>query len=142
MSNHRPVYKHLASLLSALSNCEKANLAEMATRHESAIRDLVKNFMPSGSGIDCGTKLVLEKSNSERLVFAFSFHHMNDCGMYDGWTEHKAIVTPSLAFGYNLKITGRDRNQIKEYFAEVFDFALNTQVYMDSEGKWHEAKQG
>jgi hypothetical protein len=50
---------------------------------------------------------------------------MNEQGSYDGWTEHTVIVTPSLAMGYRLRITGRDRNGIKEYMHDVFNAALN-----------------
>lgn len=135
----KPVYQHISTLLNAIANCQArqdTNSVNWGNRHESTIESLVKNFMPSGSGVDCGTKLLFDESNSERLVFAFSFHHMNECGYYDGWTEHKAIVTPSLQFGYNLKITGRDRNGIKEYLHETFAFALDRETEMDTNGNW------
>ena len=84
--------------------------------------------LPSGSGWDCGTKLDYEKSNPDKLVFYGSYHHMNENGMYDGWTEHTIIVTPSLAFGFDVKITGRDRNDIKDYLGEMFQHALSEPV--------------
>ncbi len=122
-----PLFRHLSSKLNAAENCRKSGNGPWQIRHESSIWQLVKDFMPSGSGIDTGTKLA-DESTSEKLVFTFGYHHMNEGGMYDGWTEHKAIVTPSLQFGYTLKITGRDRNQIKEYLHEVFDSALTLQL--------------
>lgn len=79
---------------------------------------------PSGSGIDAGTKLD-DSSTKDKLVFAFGYHHMDEHGYYDGWTEHTAVVKPSMCFGYDLRITGRDRNGIKEYLASVFDHWLN-----------------
>ncbi len=121
-----PLFRHLSSKLNAAENCRKVGNAWQA-RHEFVISQLVEDFMPSGSGIDTGTKLA-DESTSEKLVFTFGFHHMNENGMYDGWTEHKAIVTPSLQFGYSLKITGRDRNGIKEYLHEVFHSALSLQL--------------
>lgn len=136
----KPVYQHISTLLNAMANCaarSDSNSVNWGNRHESTIEALVKEAMPSGSGIDCGTKLLLDESTSERLVFAFSFHHMNEGGYYDGWTEHKAIVTPSLQFTYNLKITGRDRNGIKEYLHETFAFALDRCAEMDADGKWN-----
>jgi hypothetical protein len=84
--------------------------------------------MPSGSGVDIGTKLDLGESTSDKLVFSASFHHMDEHGGYDGWTDHKIIVTPSLQFGFNLKITGRDRNQIKDYLSDIFHTALTSHV--------------
>lgn len=59
---------------------------------------------------------------------------MNENGMYDGWTEHKAIIKPSLVFGLDLKITGRDRNGIKEYLHDTFMQALTDEVRHDENG--------
>jgi hypothetical protein len=39
-------------------------------------------------------------------------------------TEHKVIATPSFQGGFNLRITGRNRNDIKEYIAEEFYYLL------------------
>ena len=124
----KPLYQRLASLVGARLNCiAKGNDAYLAT-HTERIEALVKEHMPSGSGIDSGTKLDLDESTSEKLVFTFGFHHMNDAGVYDGWTDHKAIVTASLQFGFSLRITGRDRNGIKDYLHETFGVSLETQV--------------
>ena len=74
---------------------------------------------PSGSGIDCGTKLD-SASSPEKLIFFIEFHHMNEVGYYDGWTQHKLIITPSLVFYYDMKITGPNRNGIKEYLYDIY----------------------
>jgi hypothetical protein len=126
----RPLYQHFASALNALSNCIASKNTDWQSRHESALESLAKEFMPSGSGIDCGTKLDIDASlrDPSRLVFTFSFHHMDESGGYDGWTEHKLIVRPSLVFGIDLKITGRDRNGIKEYLHDVFSSALDQDI--------------
>jgi len=84
---------------------------------------LEREYLPSGSGIDNGCKVIVEESNPNRIVIQVDFHHMVD-GMYDGWTCHKAIITPSLQFGYDIRITGRDRRGIKDYLAEVISNAL------------------
>lgn len=132
----KPLYQELAALLQAQANCLKANNSEWLDKHGDSIRQLVYGFMPSGSGIDCGTNLD-DTSKPNRLVFTTSFHHMNDGGMYDGWTEHTVIVTPDLASGYDLRITGRDRNDIKEYLAEVYGYALQQEVWQTFDGQWH-----
>ena len=124
----RPLYRELASLVCARQNCAKSGNSEWHDRHTERIEELVRNHMPSGSGIDSGTHLDLDKSSEDRLVFRFGYHHMNDCGIYDGWTEHKAIVIPSLQFGFHLNITGRDRNDIKDYLHDVFSAALSEEV--------------
>ena len=48
---------------------------------------------------------------------------MSETGFYDGWTEHKVIVTPSFA-GIDLRITGRNRNDIKDHIHDCFSSIL------------------
>ena len=123
-----PLYRRLASLLGSADRCDAAGNTEWATRHRDTIRDLVKQHMPSGSGFDNGTALDEDASSPDKLVFTTSFHHMDADGVYGGWTEHKVTVTPSLAFGFDLRVSGRDRNGIKDYIAETFGHALDTEV--------------
>jgi hypothetical protein len=91
-------------------------------RHEEHVNWLIKQFMPSGCGCDSGTKLL--ECNEKRMVFQCDYHHMNDGGYYDGWTEHTVIVKPSWD-GVDIRITGRNRNDIKEHLHEMFHCALN-----------------
>lgn len=124
----RPLYQALASKLQAVANCEESGNDEWRIRHSEAIESLVKNHLPSGGGFDAGTMLDLFASKPERLVFITSFHHMDEHGFYVGWSDHTVIVTPSLANGINLRVTGRDRRDIKEYIGDSFYEALKTQV--------------
>lgn len=124
----KPLYSKIASTLAARENCIKTCKWDWEQLHRNRIEELVKNEMPSGSGIDCGTKLDLDASTPNKLVFTLSYHHMNADGYYDGWTEHKVIVTPSLAFGIDVRITGRDRNDIKEYLSETYHHALTQEI--------------
>jgi hypothetical protein len=131
-----PIYVHVARKLNAIERCKASNNNEWTERHTDSLQALVKQFAPSGSGIDSGTTLDLDTSKEDKLVFQADYHHMNDGGYYDGWTEHTVVVTPSLAFGFTLKVTGRDRNEIKDYLAEVFQHFLTMEVYEDTDG-WH-----
>jgi hypothetical protein len=121
-------YQRIAHLLAAIANCERSGNTEWQARHGSTLDDLIKNTAPSGSGVDCGTKLDFDYSNENKLVFTFSYHHMDENGMYCGWTDHSAIVTASLLSGYNLRITGRDKNQIKEYLVDVYSTWLDAET--------------
>ena len=121
----QPLYAILASLIQARLNCIQSNNQEWLAKHTANILELVKDHMPSGSGIDHGTTIDLEASTPDKIILHTGFHHMNENGMYDGWTTHTLTVTPSLQFGFNLKIAGRDRNQIKEYLHEVYSLALD-----------------
>jgi hypothetical protein len=83
----------------------------------------LSELLPHGSGIDGENKVDLEKSHAEKLVIHTEYHHMKESGFYDGWTEHTVTVTPSFS-GINLRISGQNRNDIKDYLSETFDYAL------------------
>lgn len=123
-----PLYRRLAQLLVAIDNCQRNGNDEWLRRHTDAMRALVREHMPSGSGFDNGTKLDPARSSGEKLVFETSFHHMNESGSYDGWTHHEVFVTPSLGFEFKLRVTGRNRNEIKDLIAESFHVALSREV--------------
>lgn len=117
--------QRIASMLMAIENCEKSNNLEWRDKHEENLEKLVKDHLPSGSGFDNGTILDRDKSTPEKLVFSTSFHHTDEGGMYDGWTEHTVTVRSSLVFGYTINVSGKNRNDIKEYIAESFHISLS-----------------
>lgn len=124
----KPLYAVIARLAQSRLNCiDSANVA-WKHKHMDTAEALVKQHMPSGSGIDSGTQLDWSKSTGNRLTFTLGFHHMHEHGFYDGWTYHNCIVTPSLADAFTLRITGRDRNQVKDYLYDVYDQALRALV--------------
>lgn len=114
----RTILQALASTLQASANCEKHGNAEWFAKHNETI-NAIMDEAPSGSGIDTGTELDLDATNENKIVFTCGFHHMDENGCYDGWTEHKVIITPTFA-GFDVRVTGRDRNQIKDYLADEF----------------------
>lgn len=118
------LFEHLAGTTQAWHYCKEHD-NPFADTHEEMINYLVDTCMPSGSGIDNGVAMDIEKSNETKLVFTFGYHHMNENGYYDGWTEHKLIVTASLVGGFNMSITGKNRNDIKDYLYQTFDMSLN-----------------
>lgn len=122
------VITELAVLIDARNRSIERNNTEWITKHEDRIHEIEKNYLPHGSGIDSGCTIDLDRSTGEKIIINTSFHHMNDAGMYDGWTDHKVIVTPSLIHGIDIHITGRDRNMIKDYLYQVFDMDLNTEM--------------
>lgn len=117
-------YKTIAGCLSAMTRCN----AEWQGRHADTIETICKDYLPGGSGFDAGTKLDMDASKPDKLVFLTSFHHMDEAGGYDGWTEHRVTVRPSLIHDFVLTISGRDRNDIKDYIAECFSVALRVDV--------------
>lgn len=104
-------------------NAEASDNAEWAEKWAERVVDIMEGA-PSGSGFDSGTQLGdAHKQSDRRLTFATSFHHMNEAG-YNGWTDH--LVTAEMTFnGLDVKVSGRNRNDIKDYIAELFCFWLS-----------------
>jgi len=114
----------IANLIQARQNCLASNSGNWFQLHTDRLRQIERDLLPRGSGIDAGTTIDLDRSTADRVVFCTSFHHMTEHGFYDGWTEHTIIVRPSFIGGLSMRITGRDRNSIKEYLSQAFDHDL------------------
>jgi hypothetical protein len=123
----RYLYSELANIIDAYKACIKMGNDEWTNKHGDRMDDLVHKYMPHGSGFDSGTRFSTAESHAEKLVFRTAFHHMNDVGYYDGWTEHVITVTPSFQ-GFNLRISGRNQNDIKDYIHEQFYWALKQEI--------------
>ena len=121
------IIQELATQIQARANCAQSGNVEWYGRWTRAIAHIEKNYLPSGSGIDRGTRVDFDKSTADRIVLVFEFHHMNENGMYDGWTEHTATITPGFN-GIHIAIGGRNRNGIKDYLHGVLSHALHAPV--------------
>lgn len=130
-----PLYRALAQLMRSVRNCQESDEIMRDSDgnawedvHVIKACDLAEAYLPSGSGFDSGSLIDEIKSRPDRLVLQTAFHHMTEHGMYDGWTEHEVIVTPSLEDQFNLRVTGKNRNNIKSYIHEIFGHALRDEV--------------
>jgi hypothetical protein len=122
MKQRMTVAALIAQALEAHKNCVVSNNTEWADRHEECIHTLVETHLPRGNGFG-DTKFVPERSTPTRLRFAIAYHHMNEDGYYDGWSDHVVDVRPQFA-GLDIRVSGRNRNDIKEYIHEAFFDAL------------------
>ena len=118
----KTLVQELASAIQARKNCEESNNTVWNGKWAERIRELSKQ-LPHGSGIDGDCYVDQDASHADKLVIQTAFHHMDENGFYDGWTQHTVIVTPSFN-GINIRITGQNRNDIKDYLYETFDYAL------------------
>jgi len=56
-------------------------------------------------------------------------------GAYSGWSEH--VITATATFtGLDIRVSGRDRNGIKEYIAEEFSGCLASIPELDMTQRW------
>lgn len=118
-----PMIKKIASVVDAYRRCIETGNSQWVDRHLTTL-EYLNEFLPHGSGFDGVTKIDVDKSTGEKIVIFTEFHHMNDGGYYDGWTDHEVIATPSLIHDVLLRVTGRDRNHIKDYIHDTFYTAL------------------
>ena len=109
----------LAGTLQAYHNCIASGKEDWEIKHKERIEAMFE-ALPHGSGIDSGVKFDWARSNGNKLVFSFGFHHMDDQGYYDGWTNHVLTVTPEFQSGYKMRISGPNRRQIKDYLFNLF----------------------
>lgn len=123
--NNKTLIQIIASTIQAQENCKLHNNNDWFWKHGETLKRIQDRLLPSGSGIDNGTQYDIVECNSEKIVFLTAYHHMNENGFYDGWTEHKIIVRPSFD-DINIRITGRDRNAIKDYLHDVFYHVLTS----------------
>jgi hypothetical protein len=124
----------IANLIVAYKNSVASGNAEWRDRHMNAIEEIAREKLPSGSGIDGGTKIDVKASNvgtvhkgPEKIVLTAGYHHMDENGFYSGWTNHTITVSPSFD-GLDIKISGPNKNDVKEYLGEVYYEALTQTV--------------
>lgn len=128
------VYQRIAQLMDQRLYCLGQDNMEKYNKysdHEEEIEKICKEHMPSGSGFDCGTKFNFDKSNTERLVFDIGYHHMDEHGFYDGWSELTVKIYPSFYNHFYMKITGsrrKDRSINKDFFWDTMYYHLTQKI--------------
>lgn len=123
-------YRLLAGAIGARKRCDLQvpRNVEWFDRHSNLIHLIEREILPRGSGVDAGTTVDLDRSTEEKIVLHTAFHHMDEGGSYDGWTEHTITIRPSLVHGIGITIGGRDRNGIKEYLGDLFHDVLTSTI--------------
>jgi hypothetical protein len=125
MPKQLPRYMAIARCVDHIQQVKNdPRFAEALEAAEERLERLIDSA-PSGSGFDRGTNLEIADQKAGQLRFTTEFHHLDDNGTYDGWAEHVVTVKPSLAWGFELRVSGRNRDNIKEYIAERFDSWLS-----------------
>lgn len=130
----RLMYVELAHVLGTLRSLRDKASSEhdekMLTMWEEWLSRLV-SMLPSGSGIDNGTSVNEASSHVGKIVLETAYHHMDEYGGYDGWTNHTITITPTFGSIY-VRMSGPNRNQIKDYLFDTYHEALN----MDVSAEW------
>jgi hypothetical protein len=121
----RLLYRELATLVQARKTCaESATHQDWFQKHSETIKRLVSNHLAQ-------YRIDLNESHADKLVFYGNESQFTEDGVEDGYTSHTVIVKPSLTFGFTLRITGHDRNDVKEHIAQLFNAQLREDVTYD-----------
>lgn len=125
------LYQAISQSFQGMITSDKFKNPEWYGKHYINLKKLCQ-MLPHGAGIDSTTPEELcgfdeGMSRSDKLVINCSFHHMNEDGYYDGWTDHRIIVTPSFN-GINIDVKGKNRNDIKGYLYDVYYTVLTEEI--------------
>jgi hypothetical protein len=123
----KKLYEELANILQARRHCAKTldTHREWFERWSDRIEHIDKHVLPSGSGFDSDSHVDIDACTDSRIVINTSFHHMDEHGGYCGWSEHVVTITPSFIGGFDIRVSGRNVRDIKDYIAEVFEQTLS-----------------
>jgi len=134
MTIARPLYQIIAQRVTNmlwLRKKDDISFESQALHVKNELKQISKDLLPSGGGIDNGSTIAVDECSPDKIKINTAFHHMDAHGGYDGWTNHVVTVKPSLCNNFTLSISGTNRNDIKEYFGEVYSDALEQLVVCD-----------
>jgi hypothetical protein len=115
-------------LIESMARCETSGNAEWSAKHYHVLKRLIDNHLPHGSGLDGDNAIdASECALKGRIDVHTQFHHMNEVGYYDGWTDHVISVRPAFD-GTDVRVSGRNRNDIKDYLGEIFTYAFEALI--------------
>lgn len=88
---------------------------------------LLKELLPNGNGFREreGLAVILLESTKKRIVIETTYWHKNNS---DEVTSHQVIITPSFEDEINIRITGKNEDNVKEYLHNIFREALMSEV--------------
>jgi hypothetical protein len=115
------------SIQQAIDNCKRSGNNEWEERWRVRLDKLI-DHVPTWSGTTLKRGDV--DVTSAAIRYDVSYHHMNDTGHWDGWTEHTITVRPAF-HGVNVRVSGRDRNDVKDMIHEAVNHAFTLNVEWD-----------
>lgn len=113
------LYQKIARVVSLENTALKAK--ELASLNE---------LLPKGNGIEAGCAILL-KSTRNKIVIDTAYNHPNGSYVATRWTNHQVVVTPAFEGEINIRITGKNENDIKDFLFDVFREALMKEYALD-----------
>lgn len=125
-----PIYQILGRKLTILNGTRTYKYEDQIEEH---IETIINSHFPNGSGFDTGCTLDLDKSNGDRIEVKIPYHTMDEHGYYAGWIDPVLIVTPSLSYGFEIRINwkgynGKYKILLLDYFYDLFNTILEKTI--------------
>lgn len=111
-------------------NCEWDKVAKKGDHQKICANNIRRaiNMLPSGCGFDNGTRIDITLSGVDRVILETSFHHMNENGYYTVWTHHTIAIKPQFFYDFDIYVSGKNTNDIKDYIIDVFRDCLSEEI--------------
>jgi hypothetical protein len=87
---------------------------------------LLQELLPNGNGIreHEGLAVILLESTKKRIVIETTYWPPHDSYETTRRTVHQLVITPSFEGEINIRVTGKNENNVKEYLQDIFREAL------------------
>ena len=93
----------IATAVLAHRNCIQSNNEVWMDRWTDRLGELEK-LLPSGSGIDSGTKIHYEACSDSQVSLYSHYHVMNGDGFYVGWLSFDVTAKSSFIYGVDIDL--------------------------------------
>ena len=90
------VYQRIAELLIAIDNCQKAGNEEWEIRHTERLRQIEREHLPSGSGLDHGPRIDIERTRESLTVIV----HCARPGLLIGFATPTEAAAMSAVYAF------------------------------------------
>lgn len=126
-TTQQTVAQAIHAALTAADNCRKSGNSEWLKRWGAFVTRISRECLPSGSGIDNGTRVLELTRDKAGFVLLLDYHHMNGDGFYTGWSEYRVTVRPTFS-GLHIRIEGPRLSDVGDYLTDVLDAALQAEM--------------
>lgn len=77
--------------------------------------------LPRSNGLDAGVVFDWNRSKPNKFIFSFNYYYRDKRGDRSGWTRHQLIITAGYFNKFYMRITGRNKNKMKESLLTLFN---------------------
>lgn len=126
----QPLYQAMAQTFAAYKGCIDMGNSDYETIHRDKLDMMAREYLPSGSGVDNGTTIDVDRCTLDSMVLRFGWHYMNEDGYYCGWINFVVGITASLRWGFDVQIATTDTDKdeqvdgLLDYLHDLYQNAL------------------